>query len=251
MRINRMWTSGLPSPRRFWQVVLSLGLLLTASLPCNAECAGNAASTAITAADETALLPTSRQLVNGVGTAVNLSTPGQVSLDLAAASDTATYFACNPQYVVPATPGEMITFYGSATRTVKIFKLRLRMEQTTAGTNFTYLYRRNSAASGGTANAVTPVKADTTDSAPTATMTYYTANPTPGGSDGKILDGVDIQSPAAASNIQPNWQNIYDADYSGKPIILRGTSEGIGLNLNGVALPAGLKVQLEVVWTEE
>jgi hypothetical protein len=163
----------------------------------------------------------------------------------------ATYTACNPQYTVPATPGEMITFYGSSTKTVKILKLRLRMEQGTAGTNLVYLHRRNSAASGGTANAVTPVKSDTTDPTATATMTYYTANPTAGGSDGKILDAVDIQSPAAASNIQPNWQDIYDASYDGKPIVLSGTAQGIGLNLNGVALPSGLKVQLQVVWTEE
>jgi hypothetical protein len=163
----------------------------------------------------------------------------------------ATYTACNPQYVVPAIPGEMITVYGSATKTIKILKLRLLMEQTTAGTNLVYLHRRNSAASSGSPNAVTAVKSDTADPSATATMNYYTGNPTAGGSDGKILDAINIQSPAAGSNVQPNWQDIYDANYSGKPIILSGTAQGIGLNLNGVALPAGLKVQLQVTWTEE
>jgi hypothetical protein len=251
MPANRSWTKMFRQFQRNWSMVVTVIVLVSICLPCRAQCVGNAPSTPITSTDETSSIPSSRQLVNGSGTTVNLSTPGQISINATSAVSVATYLACNPQYTVPATPGEMITIYGSATKTVKILKLRLRMEQTTAGTNLVYLHRRNSAASGGTANAVTTVKCDTTDPSATATMNYYTANPTAGGSDGKILDAVDVQSPAAASNLQPNWQDIYNADYAGKPIILSGTAQGIGLNLNGVALPTGLKVQLQVVWTEE
>jgi hypothetical protein len=251
MRANQSWRM-FGQLQRMPAFALTLTLLIVISLPCHAQCVGNAASTPITSTDETSSIPSSRQLVNGSGTTVNLTTPGQISINATSAVSVATYLACNQQYTIPATPGEMITIYGSATKTVKILKLRLRMEQTTAGTNLVYLHRRNSAASGGTANSVTAVKCDTADPSATATMTYYTVtNPTAGGSDGKILDAVDVQSPAAASNLQPNWQDIYDADYAGKPIILSGTAQGIGLNLNGVALPTGLKAQLQVVWTEE
>lgn len=162
----------------------------------------------------------------------------------------ATFTACNPQYTVPATPNDMVTFFGSGSKITKILRIELLTEQTTAGTNLIYLYRRTGTPTG-SANTVTAFQHDTSSAAATATMSYYTTDPTVGAGTTKFLDGWDTQAPAAGSNIQPNWREVFNASTMGAPIVLRSASEGIAFNFNDVALPAGFKIQARITWTEE
>lgn len=61
--------------------VLSILLLYCSSVDCYAQCNGGSPSTPVTVTDETSLLPNSKQLVNGNGTTVNTTVPGQISID--------------------------------------------------------------------------------------------------------------------------------------------------------------------------
>jgi hypothetical protein len=165
----------------------------------------------------------------------------------------ASYMGCNPQYTIPATPTDMVVFTGSATKTVKIRKIRLFMGQTTAGNEKFYLVKRSTANTGGTATTVTTAALDSTNAAPTAVLKYYTANPSPLGTVVANLSEPTIQTPigTGGSALYPPWFNLYEWEPGTQPITLRGTGESVALNWGGAALNAGLKVQLEVIWTEE
>ena len=163
----------------------------------------------------------------------------------------ATYIATNPQYTIPATPTDMVVIGGSNTKTVKIRKIRLFLQQTTGGNNQYFLIKRSTADSGGTPNAVTWVPCDSRNPAPTASFNYYTVNPAGlGAAVGNIVIARLVCATATANSV-PAWYDLYDEDKSGQPITLRSAQEQLAINFAGVALPAGMKVQAEVHITEE
>jgi hypothetical protein len=166
--------------------------------------------------------------------------------------DKATYMVCNPQFTVPATPTDMVVFGGSATKTIKILKVTLFAIRTTASTNEAFfLIKRTVADTLGTPVSTTPQPLDSNSSGATATMNHYTANPTLGA-------GVTLTNPtlfvgtvtSGAPASQPAYV-LFDEKAAGQPIVLRGTAQQLALNFNGATLPAGMKVQMEVIFTEE
>jgi hypothetical protein len=163
----------------------------------------------------------------------------------------ATYHFCTPEYTIPATPNDMVVLSGSATRTVKISKIRLYARQTTTAYDTFHLLKRSSANTGGSSVSVTIVPADSGNAAATASAVYYTSNPTVGTLLGDISTFVTVVPTTTAAVGNTNVFELYNAKNEAQPLTLRGTAESIALNFGGVALPAGLKVQLEVTFTEE
>lgn len=163
-------------------------------------------------------------------------------------STKATFMACSNVMAVPATPTDMVAFGGSASKTVKILRIKMYASQTTSALDQFFLNKHSSANTGGTPVSDTAVPLDSADTA-TATLVHYTANPTPGTSIGALTQP-KIEVSAATTGENPGII-LFDASAFGKPIVLTGVAQQVALNFAGVALPAGLQVQLEILWTEE
>lgn len=164
----------------------------------------------------------------------------------------ASYMAYSPSFTPGATPQDVFSITGSATKLVKILSMYLGSGQTTAGVNAWQVVKRSTANSGGTSAAVVSIRSDQNDPVATATVLQYTANPTAGTLLGNAWAG-HIGSITPASAGIPALAGVF-IDFTeefGKPIILRSTSDVLSWNFGGVALPAGLNVRCGVRWTEE
>lgn len=164
----------------------------------------------------------------------------------------ATYSAFNAAFTPPATPTDVVTIYGSATKTVAVLRAFMSTIQTTAGINSWYLAKRSSAHTGGVQVQATLVPHDSSDAAASNGVNHWTTLFTGAGAlVGNIWSG-KINSPAAGTagiggyvGLQVDFTRLF-----GKPIILRGVAESINWNFNGVALPAGLSVLGGFTWVE-
>lgn len=169
-------------------------------------------------------------------------------------------FSASGFFTPPATPSDMVTIFGSASKTIRLVAFRISTTNTAAGSQQFFLIRRNAVNTAGTFIAGTPVTADSGDgAAPTATVGHYTANPS---ALGTSIGNVNIKRVASPAAIPATWAGIaQDAgvdmlDYMvnsqiDKPITLIGTAQGLCLNFNGVALVAGQTHVWQIVWTEE
>ncbi len=110
---------------------------------------------------------------------------------------------------------------------------------------------KRSSANSGSSTSITIVPADSNNVAATASAVYYTANPSLGTSLGDILTPVLIVPSTTAAVGAVNFFNLYDSKNEVQPITLRNANESIALNFGRAALPAGLKVQLQVTFAEE
>jgi len=164
-----------------------------------------------------------------------------------------TYMAASAAFTPPATPNDVFSIYGSASKTVRVTRIGISGIQNTAGVNSWFLIKRSTANTGGTPTTLTNVPNDSNNTAATATVVNYTANPSPLGSTvGTVWSG-KINSPAAATAGIGGLQGIVldFVDMFGQPICLRGTAQGLVWNFNGAGLPAGLSLLIWCQWTEE
>lgn len=95
----------------------------------------------------------------------------------------------------------------------------------------------------------TKVPLDSTSGAATATVQHYTANPTVGTLVGNIQAYRGI-IPAAATLIENPIIDWQFGNRPGQAIVLRGTTEGIAVNLNNVTVAGGSFI-ITCEWTEE
>lgn len=163
-----------------------------------------------------------------------------------------TYFAASGPFTPPATPTDVWVMQGSASKTIRILSLLISSTQTTGGVNTWYLIKRSTANTGGTSVAANQVPSDSTNPAGTVTVQHYTANPTVGSAVGTCSVQRSF-SPAAAGLASDRMDLLVSGGTSffDQPLTLRGTSQGLALNFNGAALPAGLSVAITCVWIEE
>lgn len=164
-----------------------------------------------------------------------------------------TYMAASAPFTPGATPQDVFTITGSATKAVTIVRAGISTTQTTAGVNTWHLLRRSTANSAGTSAAVTAVPTDDDFAAATATVLQYTANPTAGILVGRVWTG-RLSSPLVTTAGAGNpiiEVPTSDGRSGGQPLVLTGTGDVLAWNFNGVALPAGLSVTAYVWWTEQ
>lgn len=159
-----------------------------------------------------------------------------------------TYTATATGYTAYATPTDMFTIYGSATKTIAVTGLVIEMGATAGTLVALYWIKRSAVNTGGTSSSLTPVAFDTLDAAATATVKTYTAAPTLGAAIGTIAivpttTGTLTGAPSTVN--YPTTSGVLAIGASSlvvdmrKPIILRGVAEGLALGLNGAGLPAG------------
>ena len=166
-------------------------------------------------------------------------------------TERSVYMAASLAFTPGATPTDVATIFGSATKTVRVLRAWLSTTQNTAGTNTWLVIKRSTANSGGSSTNLDEVAVDSIQTAATATTLNYTSNPSLGATVGKLYSArVFSPAPATAGG---DRMHIIDFTNSGisRGIVLRGTAQGLAINFNGAALPAGLSVCVTFEWIEE
>ena len=158
------------------------------------------------------------------------------------------YCASTPVFTTAASATDIFNFKGSGTKTIYIRKIVWKQANSTSGgTHQVYLIKRSTANSGGTSSALTAVPLDSNFASATASGVYYTANPTTGSSVGTISHGIFL-----VGSILHHFNNVlFDSTKGGAPIVLRGTSESISVNYNGVTDAIGTSAVVDIEWSEK
>lgn len=160
----------------------------------------------------------------------------------------ATY-AASFQVTPASTATDIVTIYGSATKTVQVLFMTLSATQTTASNEPIFILKRSSTNSGGTSASVTIVPYDSTDPSPTATVLTYSANPTSLGTLVGQLYSTHFFVPGIPTTAPGNTLFIPFQQFVSKPVYLRGTSEGIAINLVSQTITGG-SINGSIVWIE-
>lgn len=133
---------------------------------------------------------------------------------------------------------DIFTITGSASATVFVTRVVVSGVQTTAGLVDVVLAMRSTADTGGTSGAATAVPHDSTDSAASATVLAYTANPTTGSLIGNVRRGyVAVDAPASVVNAAVL---VFDFGDKGRALTLRGITQVLAVNLNGATVTGGV-----------
>lgn len=165
-------------------------------------------------------------------------------------STKASYSSSTIGLTVAATPTDVFTISGSATKIIRILRVFFTGTQTTAATRDVYLIKRSTADTGGTSSTLANTSHDSTNAAGTAVVRAYTVNPTALGTSVGTVRGrkVFIPAPATAANIDE--LGYFFGDKNDQSIVLRGVAESLCVNLNS-ASSAGSSLNIFVEWTEE
>lgn len=154
------------------------------------------------------------------------------------------YSVASASVTPAATPTDIVTLIGSATKTVYVTRVRLVGLATTKGVLAMQLLKRSTANTGGTKTTPTPVPYDSQNAAASAVVNQYSANPTVGTSLGAVA--AENLSMAVAGD--PTGH--IDWDFRDNPIALRGVAQSLSINGSGGAVPAGGAIGYAVEWYE-
>lgn len=165
-----------------------------------------------------------------------------------------TYAATGIGIVPASTATDIACITGSATKVIRIQRIRV---SGTAGTLVTVpvvITKHASANTGGTAAVTTalpvPYKFDTTDASASATTTAYTANPTITDAAPGLLTAANLTLTTTGTTVaQPGALfDFGDLMYAEKPT-LRGVAQQVCVNINGTSPSSGL-MNVSFLWTE-
>lgn len=161
-------------------------------------------------------------------------------------SEDVAYSAGVTNFTVAANATDIFNIIGSATKTVRINRIRIS-GSTTSGSPVKVgiqAIKRSTANTGGTRVATSMVPHDSTSAAATANVGHYTANPTTLGTSVGVVRTVQIafnQSGLTGGDIL--W------DFRDQPIILRGVAQQLCVNFNATSVTGSL-ISIDVEWTE-
>jgi hypothetical protein len=166
---------------------------------------------------------------------------------------TATYRYSVTQVTPVATPQDFLRIQGSSTKTIRVKKLYIGGLATTLGTMQVNLIRRSTAGTigSGAVTAITAAKHDPNKGSPTATVNYVqTANWTTEGTSAGQLGSKRLTLAVAATSDTKfvQWDFCQNCD---QPVLVRGTSDWLCVNLGGDAVPAGGKLDIEIETEED
>jgi hypothetical protein len=166
----------------------------------------------------------------------------------------ASYFAGLGGNTPAATPTDVAILTGSATKTIKVTRVRLTVQATASGA----IEYRLMKYSGGTQSAVNTAFVaathagafDSSDAASTVITAglagVYTGNPASSGTTVGIIDDWTVTALANATMVF-----VYECTVPSKCITLRGTTQVLAVNGNGHTLLTAEKFGIEFNWTEE
>lgn len=162
-----------------------------------------------------------------------------------------TYTACTTAFTPAATATDVFTIEGNATTNVYVLKMGISTVQGTAGINTWHLIKRSAANSvAGTFTNPGKVPHNSNNTAASAVVKQFSANPTPGAAVGNVWSGFVNAPVVTTAGIGNSVLEIDFRDMFGQPVTLLSASQVLALNFAGAAIPAGLSVLAYFVWTE-
>lgn len=177
----------------------------------------------------------------------SLSDPGLVTRSLP--YEPQTYSAGASNFAIATTPTDIWNITGSATKTIKIKRIRVT-GTTTSGSPISVsmtLVKRSTANTGGTRVASIVVAHDSTNSAGTASVGHYTANPT---ALGTLVGNIRAHRATFNQSGITGGDIVWDfGDINNQPIVLRGVAEQISINFNATSI-TGSNISISVTWEE-
>lgn len=146
-----------------------------------------------------------------------------------------------------ATPTDIVTIYGSGSKTIRVTRIEVSGMATAAATVDLQLIRRSTADTGGTSTNPAAVAHDTNNPGATAVVTLYSANPTLGTGVGTVRGGkLNLGAAGAAGSL------IWDfGTRNGQGMVLRTAAQGLAINWNGAAVPSGGVLCASIEWVED
>lgn len=158
----------------------------------------------------------------------------------------ATYSASN-SFTLAASATDIFAITGSASKTVRINRVQISGNATSAVNIPVTLVKRSTANTGGTTGAPSVVPHDSTNAAATATVVNYTANPTTGTPVGNLRSQLCnfVPGTGSATSMIQEFGTRND-----QAVVLRGTSQVLAINLGGATVTGG-GVSIDIEWTEE
>ncbi len=191
----------------------------------------------------------------GVGGVNTVPQPGTACVQEPAVG---TYAATSVGLVAAATPTDIACITGAANRVIRVQRVAISGTISTQLVVPVFLTKHASANTGGTPATGTalpvPYRLDSTNGAPLAATTAYTANPTiADAAPGIINSGNLILSKADNTNGSGNAGVLWDYmlhQYMEAPI-LRGVAQQLCVNLNANAgTMTGNSISITFMWTE-
>ena len=146
-----------------------------------------------------------------------------------------------------ATPTDVFTLIGSATKTIKILKIRLTGTTTSGSpisTNIS-LIKRSTANTGGVRVAMSAVPHDSNSAAATASAGNYTTNPT---ALGTATGSVRIQRVSFNATGITGGDVVWEFNLN-EPIVLRGVAQSLAINMGGITVTGNI-VGISIEWQE-
>jgi len=164
----------------------------------------------------------------------------------------ATYRAVVADLTPAASATDATILCGSATKTIQVTGIEASADTTNPASMDFYVNLRSASDVGGTSAVVSSVALDQTpDSAATASLLKFTANPSSVGA-GVLIVGSHYATPAATATGYPIPQWIETFGTRGtKPVVLRGVNQCLAFGFNGATIPAGASVYINWEWTEQ
>ena len=174
--------------------------------------------------------------------------------------DRQTYMAVG-SFTPAATPTDLITITGSATKVVRVVSIKVATTNTAAGSQEFTLVKRSTLDTTGTFVPATRVPIDSSAGPATSTVGHYTANPGGLGTSVGTIVQKRVASPAVipasfAGIVQDASMELLDLQdtinaVDDPAIKLCGALENLAVNFAGAALVAGQTHLYTVIWTEE
>lgn len=150
-----------------------------------------------------------------------------------------------------ASPTDIFSIVGSSSKTIRITRIGISGTATTATSIDVALIKRSTADTGGTPTSQTAVSYDRLDGAASATVVSYGSAPTLGTTVGEVRDAQLTLPPAASTSPALTYLNWDFGTRSGKEITLRGAADMLSFNITSGATPAGMRLSIDIEWTEE
>jgi hypothetical protein len=174
----------------------------------------------------------------------------------------ATYGASTGFFTPVATPTDFCGMVNTAAVGsgiyLKVVRISISVTQTTAGLNQFFLIGRSTANTGGTPTNLSLVPLDQNNPAGVPGWAVkYAANPSPLGTvTGSatatgIIKAAYVESPTATVLASPIETLLWNDDYEGQPIVLNPGNQGVYLNFNGAAVPAGMVLCVNFLFTRQ
>ena len=163
----------------------------------------------------------------------------------------ATYSAVVSPLACANAPTDVWGIVGVALKVLRIWRVRVAIRGVTGlpGTFVMSLIKRSALDTGGAATYPTAVPHDSGQGAAGGTVVAYTANPAALGAAVGTVEAVEVANPGVG--VTAIWTFDYGhASADCRALVLRAATEGLYLNLGGVAFTAA-SATICVEWTEE